>query len=231
MREARPVGVLAVLVALALFGPAVAAAQDSRGYVDGAFLFSAQGASTPRDDPDTFKPGVGGNAVGLVGSVGVFLSPRISLAFEMSWPARFDALQTIGYFQPAQLDNRHRDEILSGLIHVHLSPIKGLRPELVAGGGYVREDTLQRRAYDVGGPLRPTGVYGPYGPETSVTRDALGATIGADLGVRIGAHLSVVPQVRVHWIPREDTASGSLNSFLYLSPFVFRPAVGIRAGF
>jgi hypothetical protein len=222
---------LAALVVLALCGPAVVAAQDSKGYVEGAFMFSAQGASTPRDVPDTFKPGVGGNAVGVVGSAGVFLVPRVSLAVEMSWPARFQAMQTIGYFLPAQADNRHRDEIFSGLIHVHLSPTRSLRPELVAGVSYVHEDTIERVAYDTGPSFPPTGVYGPYGPENNITRDALGLTFGADLGVPVGAHLSVVPQVRVHWIPREDPASGSFSSSLSLSPFVFRPAVGLRARF
>jgi hypothetical protein len=194
-------------------------------------MFSTQGAATPRDVPDTLKPGVGGQAVGAVGSVGAFLSPRVSLAFEISWPQRFDAVQELHYFFSARYDNRHRDEILSGLVHFHVSPIRSLRPELVAGLSVVHEDTLQRTAYQVGSDFPPTGVYGPYGPETSFARDALGVTVGANLGIRVGAHLSVVPQMRVHWISREDAGTGSFNSSLSLSPFVFRPALGLRATF
>ncbi len=82
----------------------------------GAFMFSGQGASTPNAAPDTAKPGVGGKAIGVVGSIGVFLSPHVSLAFEISLPERFDAMQELHYFFSAQYDNHHRDVILSGLV-------------------------------------------------------------------------------------------------------------------
>jgi len=221
----------ASVVLLLLSGSRTVAAQEPSAYVGGAFMFSGQGASTPNAAPDTAKPGVGGNAIGLVGSIGVFLSPHVSVAFELSLPERFDAMQELHYVFSALYDNHHRDVILSGLFHVHYQPQRSLRPEFVTGVSYVREDTIQRTAYQLGPAFPPTGVYGPYGPETSVARDTLGATAGADLGIRLGTHVSVVPQARVYWIPREDRTSGSLNSSLYLSPFVFRLAVGLRATF
>ena len=219
------------IVLVMLSSSRLVAAQESRAYAGGAFMFSTQGASTPSEAPDTAKPGVGGNAVGIVGSVGVFLSPRVSLAAEISLPERFDAVQELKYSFSARYDNRHRDMILSGLFHFHYQSGRSLRPEFIAGVSYVREDTLRRTADQLGPAFPPTGVYGPYGPETSVGRDTLGATAGADLGIRIGAHVSVVPQARVYWIAREDRTSGSLNSSLYLSPFAFRLAVGLRATF
>jgi hypothetical protein len=193
-------------------------------------MVSVQGAETPEQAPDLAKPGVGGNAIGIVGSVGAFLSPRLSLAFESSLPQRFDAVQEIQYHFSAKYDNQHRDVILSGVFHFHYQQDRSVSPELVFGVGYVREDTLQRTAYQVGPAFPPTGLYGPYGPEISNTRDTLGAIGGVDVAIRVGAHVSVVPQARVYWIAREGT-SGSLSWSLYLSPFVFRPAVGLRATF
>ena len=92
----------------------------------GAFMFSGQGASTPNAAPDTAKPGVGGKAIGVVGSIGVFLSPHVSLAFEISLPERFDAMQELHYFFSSQYDNHHRDVILSGLFHLHYQPQRSL---------------------------------------------------------------------------------------------------------
>jgi hypothetical protein len=124
-------------------------------------MFSGQGASTPNAAPDTAKPGVGGNAIGLVGSIGVFLSPHVSVAFELSLPERFDAMQELHYVFSVLYDNQHRDVILSGLFHVHYQPQRSLRPEFVTGASYVREDATQRTAYQLGPAFPPTGVYGP----------------------------------------------------------------------
>jgi hypothetical protein len=219
------------VVLVVLSSSRLVAAQESRAYAGGAFMFSTQDASTPRADPDTATPGVGGSAVGVVGSVGVFLTPRVSLAAEISVPERFDTVQELNYFFSARYDNRHRDMILSGLVHFHYQLGRRLRPELVAGVSYVHEDTLQQTAYQLGPAFPRTGVFGPYGPETSVVRDTLGATAGIDMGVPLGAHMSLVPQARWYWIAREDDTSGSLNSSLYLSPLVVRLAIGLRATF
>jgi hypothetical protein len=226
----RAPGVALLILLVMLSSSRLVAAQESRWYADGAFLFSTQGASTPPDDPDKAKPGVGGNAAGVVGSVGVFLSPRVSLAFEISVPERFDAVQELHYSFSELYDNRHRDLILSVLFHFHILAERSLRPEFIAGFSYVHEDTLQRTADQLGPAFPATGLYGPYRPETSITHDALGVTAGADLGIPVGAHLSIVPQARVYWIPR-DTTDGSLSANLYLSPFVFRLAIGLRAMF
>jgi hypothetical protein len=54
------------------------AAQDARAYVAGGLMFSTQRSATPGDAPDLPKPGVGDSAVGIVGTVGTFLSPRVN---------------------------------------------------------------------------------------------------------------------------------------------------------
>jgi hypothetical protein len=195
-------------------------------------MFSTQSSRTPSDAPDLPKPGVGGSAVGIVGTVGTFLSPRVSVAAEISAPNRFEAVQELRYSFSLQTENRHRDLVVSGLFHLHGPREHPLHPELVMGLSYVREDTLQRTAYQVGPPFPPTGVYGPFGRETPITRDTLGLTLGADVGVQINNHVSIVPQARLHWISRADISnSGGNSALLFLGPLVFRGAVGLRATF
>jgi hypothetical protein len=206
------------------------AAQDAKVYVGGAFMTSTQGSSTPGGAADLPKPGVGGSAVGVVGTVGRFLSPRVSVSAEISVPNRFEVLQELRYSFSSQTDNRHRDLVVSSLFHIHGPREHTVHPELVMGLSYVREDTLQRTAYQVGPAFPPTGVYGPFGPETSITRDALGLTVGADVGVHVSSHVSIVPQARLHWISRTDL-NGSNSALLFLGPLVFRAAVGLRATF
>jgi hypothetical protein len=219
------------IVLVLSFSSRLVAAQEPHAYAGGAFMFSMQGAAPPRDGPDSPKPGVGGSAVGIVGSVGVFVSARVSLSAEFSLPERFDAVQELNYSFSARYDNRHRDVIVSGMFHVHDRSSRSLRPEFVAGVSYVREDTRQRSAYQLGPAFPPTGVYGPYGPAASTVRETLAATAGADLDIPLEAHVGVVPQGRIYWIAREDRTSGSLNSSLFLSPFVYRLAIGLRATF
>jgi hypothetical protein len=208
-----------------------AAAQDAaRTYIGGSLMFSTQGSSTPGNEPDLPKQGVGGSAFGIVGTVGRFLSPRVSVAAELSAPNRFEAVQELNYFFSSLTDNRHRDVVLSGLFHFHAPAEHALRPELVMGLSYVREDTLQRTAVKPGFPLGSG--YGPFGREISVTRGTLGLTGGADVAIHINNHVSIVPQARLHWISRENlNTSGSNSALLFLAPFVFRVSTGLRATF
>jgi len=215
---------------VAASGPA--GAQDAGSfYAGGAFMLSWQDAGTPASFPSHEKPGVGGSAVGITGTVGVMLSPRASIALEISYPARFASVQELRYSFSQQIENRHRDLVVSALFHLHRAHARTIRPELVVGGSYVREDTLRRTADQIGPAFPPTGVYGPYGRESPISRDALGVTGGADLGVRVSAHVSVVPQVRLHWIARTSPDGGSFSAHLSLGSLLVRPAVGLRATF
>jgi hypothetical protein len=75
----------------------------------------------------------------------------VSLAFEASVPARFEATQTAGAAPPPfptdsvgfsyKIHNRHRELIFSGLFHVHVTPTERIRVEAIAGPSVVREDT------------------------------------------------------------------------------------------
>lgn len=216
------------VVATVLSLPSLVSAQDSIAYAGVAVMWSTQHAvAQPAQSPDTFKPGVGGDAVGMVGAAGVYLSPRVSLGFELSVPERSKTVQELNYFEVISADNRHRDLILSGVFNFHYRTRKTVRPTLVAGFSYVREDTNRREALRTGFP--PAAVFGPYQPVPSIINNRFGVTGGADVGIYAGAHFAVVAQGRVHLITRGG--SGIAGSQLYLSPVVFRFAVGPRIMF
>jgi hypothetical protein len=126
-------------------------------------------------------------------------------------------------------ENQHRDLVFSGLFHFHSPSAGRLRAEIVGGPSVVREDTLQRTAFQIGPAVPITRTFGPYRPETSFTRWTIGLTGGIDLSAQIRKHLSIVPQFRMHWIQRADRTKE--NGTLGLSSLVVRPAIGVRASF
>src|SRR5262245_30619218 len=108
--------------------PGVLAAQDAHGYVDAGFMLSTQGAGTPPTGGARATPGIGGDALGVVGAFGLFVDPRRSLAVEISVPSRFEATQELRYSISQLYDNRHRDLIISGLLHVHYRVDRRVKP-------------------------------------------------------------------------------------------------------
>jgi hypothetical protein len=101
---------------------------------------------------------------------------------------------------------------------------------IIAGPSVVRESTLRRTAYRTGPPGVGTEEFGPFGAEYSVQLWTIGVTGGVDFAFDAGTHVSMVPQLRVHWIER-SAVDGSFSGARGLSSWVFRPAIGVRARF
>jgi hypothetical protein len=57
------------------------------------------------------------------------------------------------------------------------------------------------------------------------------AAFAAVLLLAGGPHVSIVPQVRLHWVFRTAPSGDSLSARLALRSPVIRPAVGLRATF
>lgn len=204
--------------------------QNGRPFAVVSAMLSTQGSERPGLSPSFPRSGVGGTAVGATIAVGGALSPTLSIAFEASIPARFESVQETDYFSIFRTTNNHRDVILSGLFHMHVPETGRIAVAVVAGPSVIREDTLQATAFQMGSPAMRTGNFGPYGPERSLTRWTVGITSGVDVDVAAGRHLSIVPQLRFHWIERADSGHGD-SGFLGLSPWIWRPAIGVRARF
>jgi hypothetical protein len=213
-----------MLLGFVLGGIQPVAAQDDRVYASVSGMLSTQGAGTPYEGSSAAKPGVSGTALGVSGDFGAFLARRLSLAFEIGVPTRFESIQFTG-IPTARIDSQHRDLAFSGLFHVHVTSSGPIRVALVAGPSVIREDTLQWTAYAPFGSSN----FGPYGPETALGRWTVGLTSGADLGIVVSRRVQVVPQLRLHWVDRASV--GNDNASLALGSIVIRPAVGVRVSF
>lgn len=213
---------VAPLVALFLAQPALA--QEPRAYVGGGFMWSTQDSEAACPSSGCPKPGVGGSALGATGELGWFASPAVSVAAEVSMPARFEAIQTSG-IPNQRFDINYRDLAISGLVRLHAPALGPIRVALVGGAGVVQESADYRTADAPFG----SSSYGPYGAEQTITRTTWDLVAGGDVELRLGRHVGVVPQVRVHWIGR--AAIGDPTGTLALGSMVWRPAVGVRARF
>jgi hypothetical protein len=219
-----------LIVVVAVFGaPRVAFCQESKLYLGGSLMGSWQGSERPGDDPSFPQSGVGGNAIGGVGEVGGFVARSLSISAEVSVPARFESTQQIIHFPVSRTQDRHRDLVFSGLLHLHWLTDRAVHMSFNVGASAVREDTLLRTAYQV--PFSAAGDFGPFGPERPLTRWTVALTSGVDAGIQISPRISIVPQFRLHWIKRADADSGTDNGFLGLGPLVVRPALGVRLTF
>jgi hypothetical protein len=216
------------LLSVVVVGIHAADAQEDRLYAGVSGMLSTQGSVSPGEGSSVPTSGVGGTALGVSGEFGTFLTPVVSLGFEASVPARFESVQERAS-PPSRIDNLHRDLVLSGLFHFNFPPTGPIRLALIAGPSVIREDTLQGTAFAPFG----SNNFGPFGPDTSLTRWTVGLTVGADLGIQVSRHMQVVPQIRMHWVERASLDSGndSTSALLGLSSWMIRPAVGVRVGF
>ena len=218
----RPVWIETLLVWCAL-----ASGVSAQPFAGGAVLASWQPDNSPyvgTQNPSVPAQGIHGTAAGWFGTVGVFAAPHLGLAAEVSMPNQFTADQVADKYLT---HNTHRDVIVSGVLHVRA----GQRwVEGVIGLSYVREQTDQQIALRVFGS--PGVVYQPFAslPE-SITRDTVGVIGGFDFPLSLGRHVSLTPQLRVHWIARENDSTAASPRFLGLSSIVLRPACGIRVIF
>ena len=218
------------LAAVAIFGISTAGAQTERTYVGASGMLSVQGSHRQGTAPSLPTTGAEGTAIGVTAEAGAWLSPRVALGFEVSFPRRFRSVQQIDHLRVFQYESRHRDTAISGLFRAIAVSGHGMQLGIVGGGGYVQESTRQRRRDQVG-PL-PTfpPVFGPYSTESSVTRWTAAALVGADVEVAMSSHIAIVPQMRVHFIRRSDDPSQP-GWALGLNSIVLRAALGVRAVF
>jgi len=203
---------------------ASAAAQEARAYAGGSIMLSTQDSADACLSSGCAKPGIGGSAGGVAGEIGWGVVPAVSVAAEISVPARFEAIQTSA-IPNQRYDENYRDLAVSGLVHVHAPALGPIRIAVVAGGGLVQESVAYRTA---DAPFQSPN-YGSYGSEQTLTRTTWEFVAGGDVELRVARHVSIVPQLRLHMIKRAPI--GDSTGFLALGSLVWRPAIGLRASF
>ena len=229
MKPIRGPVLVCLVVAALVSAPSSAVAQEQATIIiDAGGMYSSQPEAPPATVYGSIGrgPGVSGDSFGFVVAAFVPRSSRLDLGVEVSDSARFGSPQRTGGTSPhALIDNQHRDLIISLLLNLH-SPREAqpISFEAIGGVSLLSDSTLQRTAY----PDQPG--YGAFGPETDVTQLTFGLVSGANIDLRLTRHISVVPQVRFHWIWRNMNGGNVTDPFFLLgqSSFVFRPAVALR---
>src|SRR6185436_7103673 len=148
----------------------VAAQDQGRAALAGGIVYSMQesdviGAS---GTPGLARPSVAGSAPGFLVNAEFAASRPIWWGVEVSNNARFTSIQTAssGLSGSVKSEDRHRDLIISALVHFrqNLGAYVGL--DVMGGASFVQEDTVLQSARTL-----PSRTYGPYGPEESITRN------------------------------------------------------------
>ena len=157
---------LTTLVILTMFASVSNAFSQENGYVQLAGIMSTTAiGDVPEVSAQFSSTGLGGTAFGFAAEAGFFVSHRVSVGFEASVPGRFDGEQIEGSFQRSQIESRHRDLLLSGVVGVQFPIGAGASLRVETGPTVVAEDTVRRTASEILGPSGiPTGSFGPFGP-------------------------------------------------------------------
>jgi hypothetical protein len=229
-----------LVLAGASVGASAVFAQDRRMFVEAGGVFSTQGGEIPQGSASLPTTGLNGSGPGFSAAVGSYLTPSLSLAFEASVPARFDAEQVDSALIHTKVDTSHRDIIFSGAIRVDVSLNHTARLSVVGGPSFVWEDSLRRTAdemsfFDNTGPrltttgrVVPTGTYNAFGAETRITRATFGLMAGIDASFTVARRVEIVPQIRAHWVDRADVTQTVVRG---LDSFILRPAISVRLRF
>ena len=174
-------------------------------------------------NPSALAPEIiGGTALEGLFAAGAFVTPHLGFAGEFNVPRSFRVLQTWGR-NGTTWDHEHRDLSLTGLVlmrngvgRVQLTGAVG------AGNVWSRTKTVQRTRFGQSRTEPPSFI-------NTYTRQITDLALvgGAELSVSVSTHLSLVPQFRLIFVPRDviDISGQNLASLLY------HMGVGMRVRF
>lgn len=213
---------LSLLCALTL--SSIASAQEQPTFVGASGILSLRSANPQCSQGSGCSlPDESGTAWGVGVEFRRLLTPIISVGIEASIPQAIATLQHTG-FPNGQYDATHRDVSVSGVVGLQ-APRMGLAQLVVVGGAGL----LQER-FSVSSTTAPFGssTFPPFSAPLTTTRWAFALVGGADLDLAIAPHVSVAPELRVHWILSNEEGEGVT---LGLGSIVWRPAVALRVHF
>jgi hypothetical protein len=187
-----------------------------------AMAASSSGEEFP-GNPSILRPGIGGSALAAILAAGAFVTPHLGFAGEVALPREFHVQQTWSR-DATTWDNEHRDRSLVGLVLVRAGrgPVQ-LVGAFGAGNVWSRTVTTQRS--------RPFGRPPTDPPQFTFTSTRvmtdLTLVAGAEMNARLSTHVSLVPQFRLLFVPRDE--DNSFNN--QLATYLYHVGVGVRVWF
>lgn len=246
MNRCQRVGiVLSILLILASSGASSAAAQSI--FIDGAAFASIERRDSYTSEPYPIyaaAPDLDGTVAGGSAAIGLWLTPSVSVRFEVGWPAQLETTVEQRYPIPAvsgvslpypgyrsTIEVRDRIRTFSPLLAWHTARRHGVQLGFIGGATFVArtQQVIDDTIYPLYLMSLPSGLPGallgglptaslvaPQRTETTTTTYGVTAQAGLDADIALGAHVSMVPQIRAIGF------GGGLS---------VRPGVGIRIRF
>ena len=194
------------VAALVLTASAAANAQPLRGFVGAGFGSATFGAvSITGESPSTTftNATTPGRLVGFIADAGFSIGRRFGLGVEFWQPGRHPITQDYLYLfgPPYRRLTSFRERTIFGVVRGRINERGRVTGAAVAGGGLVRQDALERFA-----TVPP---FSDFGPVQHTTVKQTGFVVGAEVEITTVRWLSVVPEVRVVIVPRNDSLGSS----------------------
>src|SRR5436190_30024 len=215
-------GVALLLSALML--SSAASAQEPNTFVGGAGVLSSRSSDPPcTQGSGCSQPDETGTAWGIGLEFRHNVTPAVSVGIEATIPQALETMQHTG-IPNARYDVIHRDLIVSGIVGVH-APRTGVAQLAIVGGASLIQERFSKRA-----TTAPFGssAFPPFSDPVATQYGSFALLVGADLDLAVARHVSLAPQLRVHWILTKEQAEGIQ---LGLGSVVWRPAVALRVHF
>jgi hypothetical protein len=180
---------------------------------------SRSGEDSP-GNPSILRPGIQGSALEGLFVAGAFVTPRLGFGGEFTLPRTFHVNQTWSR-DASTWDSDHRDVSLVGLVLVRADRGRTRLTGVFGAGNVWSRTTTTRRTRRFGQlPSDP-----PLFTFTD-TRELADLTLvaGAELAARVSPRVSVVPQFRLLFVPRQS--DNSFND--QLATYLYHVGVGVR---
>jgi len=220
-----------VVVWVFVFYTARADAQSGTAHrvaIGGAVISSLQ--TERQGEAGTFSLPPHGRSVGGVIFGGVGLTPGIELDGELSFAGAVGNTQE--WSHPSvrgTTTTEHRDTILSGLVRIHVASFV----DLVGGAGVVFARTSASEVSESFYFL--TGWTTRVRTERVPDSTRLALTAGFDFPIALGAHVALMPTLRLHHLSRPDTSPSDDADFTRpvsaANSIVWRAGAGVRVQF
>lgn len=183
---------------------------------------SSSGEEFP-GNPSVLSPGIEGSALEGIFSGGAFVTPRLGFAGEVTVPRDFQVHQT-WHRDATTWDSDHRDVSLVGLVLVRTRVRRAYLTGAFGAGSVWSRTTTTRQTRGFG--QRPTDPPLFTSTDTQEITD-LGLVAGVELNAHVSHRISIVPQFRLLFVPRES--DNDVND--QLATYLYHFAVGVRVWF
>jgi hypothetical protein len=222
--RARDRVIATVALTIAITGSVMAQEHTAGGYAVGGIVSTRQSGPTG-ESPQTYDTAPGGATIGWLIGIGAFVTPVVSVEFEISSTGIMTAREPSRYGMT--FNEERRDRFFSGVVRFHAPVGRIIDLEPVAGFSVARSESWSQTEYFRFWLLpQQQLVVEPRVANASVLR--FGWVAGADLRIG-GRHVAILPSFR--WCRTGDGLSKQPHYPGGFPTSMMRAGAGLSIGF